>query len=92
MSSWLSHPENLKAMRRLGTLGEGGFLMRNNLYGLNIERTVRYDINAETFKVPGWQSSIGGEPHGRQKTTSLPPRCPLATYATYPRRRRSVSS
>lgn len=33
MSNWLSHPENLKAMRRLGTLGEGGFLMRNNSTG-----------------------------------------------------------
>lgn len=44
-------------MRRLGTLGEGGFLMRNNLYGLGVERTVRYDVHE--LKVPGWQSIIG---------------------------------
>ena len=27
-------------MRKTGYLGEGGFMMRNNLYGMNVERTV----------------------------------------------------
>jgi hypothetical protein len=57
LSHWLSDPENLKSMRRLGTLGEGGFLMRNNLHGLGVERTVRYDVHR--LNIPGWQSMVG---------------------------------
>lgn len=57
LSHWLSDPKNLKAMRRLGTLGEGGFLMRNNLYGMGVERTVRYDVHE--LHVPDWESMIG---------------------------------
>ena len=45
MSNWLSDPANLGAMKRLGSLGEGGFLMRHNLYGMRVERTVRYDVH-----------------------------------------------
>ena len=56
-SSWLSHPENLKAMRRLGTLGEGGFLMQSGLHGLEVERTVRYDVHR--LNIPNWQSILG---------------------------------
>ena len=59
ISSWLSDPQNLKSMRRLGTLGEGGFLMQNNLHGLGVERTVRYDVHQ--LNIPGWQS-ITGQP------------------------------
>ena len=44
-------------MRKTGYLGEGGFLMRNNLYGMNVERTVRYDVHE--LRVKDWQSMIG---------------------------------
>jgi hypothetical protein len=57
LSHFLSDPKNLKAMRRLGTLGEGGFLMRNNLYGMGVERTVRYDVHE--LHMPDWESMIG---------------------------------
>lgn len=57
ISHWLSDPRNLKSMRRLGTLGEGGFLMQNNLHGLGVERTVRYDVHQ--LNIPGWQSITG---------------------------------
>lgn len=44
-------------MRHLGTLGDGGFLMQNNLHGLGVERTVRYDVHQ--LNIPKWQSIIG---------------------------------
>jgi hypothetical protein len=44
-------------MRKTGYLGEGGFMMRNNLYGMNIERTVRYDVHE--LRIKDWESMIG---------------------------------
>ncbi|HEV2275360.1 MAG TPA: hypothetical protein VGR96_14405 [Acidobacteriaceae bacterium] len=46
-------------MRRLGTLGEGGFLMQSGLHGLGVERTVRYDVHR--LNIPNWQS-LAGQP------------------------------
>jgi len=44
-------------MRKTGYLGEGGFMMRNSLYGMNVERTVRYDVHE--LRVDDWKSMIG---------------------------------
>ena len=44
-------------MRKTGYLGEGGFMMRNNLYGMNVERTVRYDVHE--LRIKDWESMIG---------------------------------
>ena len=52
-----SNPTNLQAMRKTGYLGEGGFMMRNNLYGMNVERTVRYDVHE--LRINDWESMIG---------------------------------
>jgi len=57
MSQWLSVPENLRAMRVTGTLGEGGIIMRNNLNGMGVEQTVRYKVHKPM--VGDWQSYMG---------------------------------
>lgn len=57
LSTWLSHPENLKAMKHLGNLGEGASIARRGLYGLGTERIVNYEVDSSYIK--GWQNLYG---------------------------------
>jgi hypothetical protein len=44
-------------LRKTGYLGEGGYLMRNNLYGMSVERTNVYQVHE--LRVKGWQMAQG---------------------------------
>ena len=44
-------------MRKTGYLGEGSYLMRNNLYGMNVERMTEYDVHE--LRIKDWESMIG---------------------------------
>jgi len=50
---WAHHP----TLRKTGYLGEGGFMMRNNLYGMNVERMAEYDVVES--RVHGWERFQG---------------------------------